>query len=439
MLFKKGITIGVSAILALSISACSSTGSGPKGADNGTGSAAQEKVTIRFSWFGGEARSKLYTTMIEDFEKKHPNIKIEQEFGEMGPVFDKLATQSAGGNAPDVMSMHLTRYMDYANRNQLLPLDDMITSKAIDMSDFDQKIIDVGKVNGKTIMVSIGNSSKGFFYNADLFKRMNVEPPKFDVTWDEFAAKAAELKKAVNKPGFYFIDDQSSSTDTFSYFLRQRGKDFYTPEGKLGFAKEDMIAFHQFWDKLRKDGLIPPAALTAEYNGKPQQDSMLAKGVTASVIAPGNQMKIFQMYMKDKDQLDLVRVPTDPKGKNGEDIGGVFLSISSKSKHPKEAATFINYWINDVDGAKLFKDELGIIQNKRISAIIQPLRVPADVKVAEYQQKITPYVTVPVTPPAGNADIGKQFTTASQAIAFEKKSIEQSVSDFFNESSRILK
>lgn len=435
-LLKKSVFIGMSALLAASVSACSGTTAGSSEKSVSSGS-AQEKVTIRFAWWGGQARQKLYDDMIADFEKKHPNIKVEQEFSDFDPYWQKLATQAAGGNAPDVLSMHLTRYMDYANRNQLLPLDDYIQSKAIDMSGFDSKIIDIGKVNAKTIMVSIGNSSKGFFFNSDLFKKYNIEPPKFDITWDEFSQKAAELKKAVNKDSFYFIDDQSGITDTFGYFLRQRGKDLYTNDGKLGFTKEDMTAYQQYWDQLRKAGLVPPAALTAEYKGKQQPESMLVKGVTASAFAAGNQMKIFQMYMKDP--LDIVRLPSDPKGKPGEDIGGVFLSISSKSKHPKEAAEFINYWINDADGGKMFKDEMGIIQNKRISEIIQPLRVPADVKVADYQNKITPYVNVPVTPPAGNADISKLFSTASEAIAFGKKSIEQAVNEFFDESAKVLK
>lgn len=446
MNMKKGVTWGVSAMLAVSLAACSTGGNGAAGGNSGSSpetpketakEAAKEQVTVRYGWWGGQARQKLYADMVADFEKKNPNIKVEQEFGDFDPYWNKLATQSAGANAPDLLSMHLTRYMDYANRNQLLPLDEFIQSGKIDMSGFDQKIIDIGKVNGKIVMVSIGNSSRGFFYNADLFKRTNVEPPQFDVTWDEFAAKAAELKRAANRKDFYFIDDQGGIPETFGYFARQKGKDFYSEDGKLGFSKEDMIEYLQYWDKLRKDELIPPAALSAEYRGKQHQESMLAKGVTAAAFAPGNQMKIYQMYMQD--QLDVIRFPSIPGGKPGEDIGGVFLSISAKSKRPQEAAQLINYWINDEDGGKMFKDEMGIIQNKKISDIIQPMRVPADVKVAEYQSKITPYVNVPVTPPAGNAEIGKQFGLANEAVSFGKKSIEQATDDFFNEVAKILK
>ncbi|WP_248927932.1 ABC transporter substrate-binding protein [Paenibacillus hamazuiensis] len=434
-MFRKGLTIGMSALLAAALSACGGDSASKAGEKEAKG--GQEKVALRFSWWGGEARHKLFTQMIEDFEKKHPNIKIEQEFSDFDPYFDKLATQVAGGDPPDIMSMHLTRYMDYANRNQLLPLDEIVQSKAVDVSDWNPKILDLGKANGKLVMLSIGNSSKGFFYNADLFKRANVEPPKFDITWDEFAAKAAELKKAVGKPDFYFIDDQSGIMDTFGYFNRQRGKDNYTKDGKLGFTKEDMIAYHQYWDKLRKDGLIPPAPLSAEYKGKQHQESMLAKGITAAVFAPGNQMKIYQSFMKD--ELDVVREPGDPNGKSGEDIGGVFLSISAKSKHPKEAAEFIKYFLNDEDGVKMYKDEQGVVASPKSDALIDPLRVPADKKIAAYQKKITPYINVPNTAPAGGNDINKQFGNASEAIAFGKKTIEQAVNDFFNEAGKILK
>lgn len=435
MLFKKNVGIGLSVLLALTMSACG-TGTGSNANPDSTDS-EQEQVTLRFAWWGGQARQELYDKIVADFEEKHPHIKIEQEFSDFDPYWQRLATQAAGGNTPDVLSMHLTRYMDYANRKQLLPLDDLIESKAIDMSDFDSNIIDIGKVNGENIMVSIGNSSKGFFYNADLFEEHSIEPPSFDVSWDEFSQIAAKVKEAVGQDNFYFIDDQSGITDTFGYFLRQRGKDLYTDDGMLGFTKEDMIEYQQYWDELRRDGLVPPAALTAEYKGRSHQESMIAKGITASVIAPGNQMKLYQMYMED--ELNIVRLPSDPEGEAGEDIGGVFLSISSKTQHPEEAAEFINYWINDVDAGKMFKDEMGIIQNQRISEIIHPLRVPADVKVADYQQRITPYVNVPITPPAGNADVIRLFSLASEAIAFGQQTIEQAVDDFFAESAKVLK
>ncbi|TDF98744.1 ABC transporter substrate-binding protein [Paenibacillus piri] len=438
-MFKKGFTIGMAAILAVALSACSGGEAAQKPAGKND---TQEKVTLRFGFYGGEARHKKYTEMIADFEKKNPNIKVEQEFADQDPFYDKLATQAAGNNLPDVISMKLSRYGDYANRNQLLPLDDFVQSKTIDTSDFSPRMLDAGKVNGKIIMVANGNVSKGLFYNTELFKKANVQPPKFDASWDEFAAKGAEFKKAVNNPNIYFADDPTGITpdsDIFGYFLRQRGKDVYSKEGKLGFEKQDMIDWFNYWDKLRKDGIIPPAPVVAEYANKSAQESMLVKGVVALTVSAGgaNQLGIYQSFVKD--QLEAGRIPTLPNGKHGEDLGGIFFSIAAKSKHPKEAAQFINYLLNDVDGAKIFKEEFGPSPSKKMQEAVKPVLSPANIKVDEFQQKVAEFFTIPNNPPAGNSEIYKQITITSQAIGFGKKTVEKAVDDFFNEANKILK
>ncbi|SFL76542.1 multiple sugar transport system substrate-binding protein [Paenibacillus sp. 1_12] len=443
MFFKKGLTIAVNVLLVAALSACGGSDSGQKQPANGdSANSVKEKVTLRFAYWGGELRNKKYTQTIADFEKKYPHIKIEQEFADSNPYYDKLAIQAAGGNLPDVMSLQVTRFMDYANRNQLLQLDEMIQSKAIDVSDFNQKMIDAGKANGKVVMVANGNTSKSLFYNSDLLKRANVQLPKFDISWEEFAALGAEYKKAAKNPDLYFVEDPSgidAGKEIFGFFLRQKGKDVYTKDGKLGFEKQDMIEWFQYWDKLRKEGIIPPAALTAEYKGKSQQESMLVKGQVAATLSAGgsSNLPIYQTYMKD--QLEFGRVPTDPKGKNGEDIGGLFLAIGAKSKYPKESALFVNYLINDVEGAKIFKIDVGPSPSKKINEAVKSVLEPSGVKMIEFQQKANEYFNVPNIPPAGNNEIFKQLTTTSEAIAFGKKPIEKAVEDFFNEANKILK
>lgn len=408
------------------LSACSSSSSG--NTENGK----DDQVTLRFAWWGGEARSELYNEIIDIFESKHPHIKIEQEYSDFGPYWDKLATQTAGGNAPDILSMHLTRYMEYAARNQLLPLDD----QDIDLSGFDENIKEIGKVDNETIMVSVGSGSRAYYYNKDLFERLNVEPPSFDMTWDEFAKVGAELKKSDSN--IYLIDDEAGQLDgPFAFFLRQKGLDLYNENGELGFTKDLMIEHLQYWDELREAGIIPQADLSAEYSGKQHQESMIVEGITASVVAPANQMKIYQMYMND--ELDIGRVMTDPNGEAGEDIGGVYFSIYKNSKHPKEAAEFIDFWVNDQDAAKLFLAELGPIHNQNTIDVIRPLLPEADQKVMDYQADINQYIKVPVTPPTGNNEISDLFSQANEAVAFGQMTIEEAVDNFFNEANNILK
>jgi multiple sugar transport system substrate-binding protein len=439
MNLRKSLFIGLNVCLTASLLACSS-GNGQQAAkEEISKDSSQKKVTLRLGMSAGATDAPMYDSIVDDFQKKYPNIKIEKEYTPTLPAhYDKLAIQLAGNDAPDIISSQPERAGDFADRNQLLPLDEFIKTKLIDVSDFNEKTVAAGKANDKNFLLPIGSSSKGFIYNADLFKRLNVEPLRFDSTWDEFAAKGAEVIKASNKPGFYFVDDPSGSPDQFGFFVRQKGRDLYTTDRKLGFTKEDMIEWLQYWAKLRKDGIIPPASVSAEYKGKTQAETALIKGITAASVNAGgaNQLGFYQVFIKDR--LELIRIPSITGGKPGEDIGGIFFGIYAKSKHPKEAAEFINYWINDPDAVKLFKEITGPSASKKATELVRPLLPEANAKVAQFQEKVNPLINLPITRPANSGEVFKSFGVAAEAVAFGKKSIEQAVNDFFNEANKIL-
>ena len=63
-----------------------------------------------------------------------------------------------------------------------------------------------------------------------------------------------------------------------------------------------------------------------------------------------------------EDNIDLIRVPTDPNGVNkyGEIIMGANIGISAHSKHPEAVAQLINFWLNDLEFNKLYNNDHGI-------------------------------------------------------------------------------
>ena len=60
-----------------------------------------EKVTLRFSWWGSTTRHQATLEAIELYESRHPNVTIEGEYGAFDDFYQKLLTQLAGGTAPD--------------------------------------------------------------------------------------------------------------------------------------------------------------------------------------------------------------------------------------------------------------------------------------------------------------------------------------------------
>ena len=62
----------------------------------------KEPVTLRFSWWGGETRHKATMAAVEAFEQEYPWVTVECEYSSWDGWTDKVATQLAGGTAPDL-------------------------------------------------------------------------------------------------------------------------------------------------------------------------------------------------------------------------------------------------------------------------------------------------------------------------------------------------
>jgi multiple sugar transport system substrate-binding protein len=69
------------------------------------------------------------------FEERNPGIDVTTSFQAFGSYWETLATETAGGNPPDVMQMDY-RYLDeYAGRNALLDLTPFL-DKQIKLADW---------------------------------------------------------------------------------------------------------------------------------------------------------------------------------------------------------------------------------------------------------------------------------------------------------------
>jgi len=68
-------------------------------------SLAADATTMRLSWWGSDDRHQKTLALIKLFESKHPGLTITPEYGGFVGFQDKLSTEFAGGNAPDVMQV----------------------------------------------------------------------------------------------------------------------------------------------------------------------------------------------------------------------------------------------------------------------------------------------------------------------------------------------
>lgn len=424
---NKILFIIMSVILIFGLTACSSE-------ETKGGASSSEKVELRVAWWGGQARHDKMNELFDLFEQKNPNIKVLREFTTENQYAEKFTTQGAGGNAPDVMQTSSFFQFDFVTREMMLDLDPLVDSGDLNIKDFDPADIGGGKVNDKLYAISLGHNITGVIYNTAMFEKAGIEAPENNWTWDEYVAAAKKLKKSLGKDA-WAVEDEGGVYRGLELFAQQRGKSVFKDDG-LGIDKKDLTDWFKFWDQMRKDGLTPPASIQAEQGDKTQEQSMLALGKVAMISKSSNQLKIYQGSSKDK--LAIVSYPFDPNGNKKIPLIVASLGISSKTKHPKEAAKLINFVVNDSDAAKIFKGEHGPQASKQMQEVITPLLGESENKEYAFVNEMIPSTKPYPAMPGGSTSVQKLLLTSNQEIAFGQKTISQAVDDFFEQANKIL-
>lgn len=110
-------------------------------ADNAGSKDDSEPVTLRFMWWGDDVRHQATLDVIEQYEKDHPNVTIEAEYGGYDGYFEKLTTQLSGGTAADIIQYNANTVSDLmAIGDVFVNLEDY--KDVLDTSDFDQGFIE---------------------------------------------------------------------------------------------------------------------------------------------------------------------------------------------------------------------------------------------------------------------------------------------------------
>lgn len=149
-----------------------------------------EPVTITYAHFSGSgAQEETLKKMIEIFESKNPDIKVDVQITGYEDYFTKLATTVGGGNPPDVFEMNMENFLSYMLRGACADL----TGK-IDTANYSEGTMAAVSSEGKIYAVPMSFSTCVLFYNKDLFDQAGVAYPTDDWTWADAQAAAEKIK-----------------------------------------------------------------------------------------------------------------------------------------------------------------------------------------------------------------------------------------------------
>lgn len=420
---------------ALLVSACSSgsgdSATGTNGSSGGNAGSSDKQVTLRFAWWGNDARHKATLAAIDDYMKKNPNVKIEAEYMGFDGYNKKLATQLAGNIAPDIFQF---TYEWTVDMNEFM-LDLNSVKSQLDLSKLPESALkDFGAYKGKQIMAPSGMFAATTFVNQDFMQKFGI-PVDTVWTWEKLIE---EGKKIHDKEKSAYL--MSADIDVINklilqpYVMQKSGKGWVNDDFTPGFDKAQLQDGLTYLSNLYKSGAIEPFGDSTAFVGKMEQNPKWVKGEIGMLI------DYVQSYDKYKQaipnaKLGVSAFPESPGAKQSGNavIAGTGYSIWEKSKNKEEAAKFINYLINDKEAAKLLTTQRGIpASTVAREALQQSGLLNADISkgldMAVAKKTVAPNVV------STNAELAQVVKDSIQQLIYDKvtpeKAAEQIMKDF---------
>jgi len=307
-------------------------------------------VTVSWWHVWDGSRIPLVEHMIEDFEAKHPGIKVESIVISQGGMNERYLQAIAGGAPPDVIMINAQGLKSLADKGALIPLDNLITRDPeglVPEDIFYPAEVNLHRWEGKQF--GLPGATAGvrslLWCNADMFADAGL-PAQPPVTWQELAGCAEKLHEVdsdgtVTRIGFVpfwrgFLDWLYSNNGRF---LTDDGKKliFESPEGveALTWIVDYVEKFGGF--NVLQSALSGGGIRAAFYNG---QLAIYWDGVW-----------MFYQLKTEAPHIDyfVSRFPynaANPDARPVEPVGAAFgwsYAIPKGAKHVEEAWEWIKY------------------------------------------------------------------------------------------------
>ena len=137
-----------------------------------------QKVTINFTHWRGED-TKAFDSIIEQFEKKNPNIHVEMTVFPSDSYQSQIQGSLLSGEGIDVFaSFPGSQFETIRKANGFAKLDDQNL-----LSKFDEKLIQAGKADNTQYALPYQLVYNIPVYNKGIFEKLNLDVPK---DWNSF-------------------------------------------------------------------------------------------------------------------------------------------------------------------------------------------------------------------------------------------------------------
>ncbi|SDY19413.1 multiple sugar transport system substrate-binding protein [Lysobacter sp. yr284] len=152
------------------------------------------RTVVKFWAMGFEG--EMVARLIPEFERRHPDIRVQVQQLPITSAHEKLLTAFAGDSLPDVCAIGNTWVSEFALLDALEPLDRRIAATpGLRAQDYFAGAWDTGVIDGRAYAVPWYVETRLPYYRRDLLENAGIaRPPQ---TWDEWKTAMAAIKREV--------------------------------------------------------------------------------------------------------------------------------------------------------------------------------------------------------------------------------------------------
>lgn len=395
-------------------------------------------VNLRLAWWGNPTRDERTLKAIELYQQRNPNVTIEPETTGWAGYWDRINTQAAAGNLPDLMQHDYAYLLQFVERNLMADLTPFVQDNTINLTGVDEAYLSGGRVRGGLYGISLGTNAVTLMYDLAILQKAGVAEPDHNWTWADFERIATQVYRntGVQTLPFFTTDPKVG----FENWIRQTGRPFFAPDGSsLGFTDpRPLVEFFEIQLRLKRAGaLVNPE--TAFVSVTPQEGDF-AKGTSWVQYVWSNQVVSEQSAAGRQVKITLL-----PKIANAQRPGtylkpSMFFSIPASSENQAEAAKFMNFFLSDIEVNNILLGERGV-------PIIASVRDSLKAQVDQTSQQVFEFIDLvgsgnasPIDPPdpAATGEILKLFRDTTLSVLLERVTPQQGAQTIMQQANAIL-
>ena len=379
---------------------------------------SSDPVTLTMSWWGGESRHNAYQEALKAFSAANSNITVNPTFAAWSGWEDTMSTKFAGGVAEDVCQINWNWLYNYSANGQTF-IDLNSVTDYLDLSQWDDAKLAACNVANAQQCVPVAMTGRIFYWNMTTFNKAGItEVPK---SLDDLMNAGKAFQEKLGDDYYPLHLGAYDRMILMVFYLESKyGKDWADPTtSTLNYTADEIAEGIDFIKSLVDGHVIMPLPTYYGANGDnaAHQSNEWITGKMAGIFEWDSSAVKFQ------DALDEENKPGFTVGeeiKFGDYNGGfskvsMGLAITKTCEHVAEAATLIQFLLNEEKGASIMGSECGIPASKAGLGYAQAAGAVKDL-VADANAKVMAFTTNKLDPLFENNDLKASGTGIYQEV-----------------------